>query len=77
MVKRESAFSRQTGLSGLEIIAAFSYCKKTRERKTPAFEKEFFTLCFFFFEGNVKETERSLEEIMDFYTEMYSNRNSN
>jgi hypothetical protein len=77
MVKRESIFQNFTDLTDWEIISAFTYCKKTKERKTPMFEKEFFTLCVFFFEGDLDSAEQSLDEIMIYYRKEFSKRNSN
>lgn len=76
MVKRESPFA-YSGLSNWELISAFSYCKKTRERETLQFKREFHTLCHFFFDGDVKGAEQALDEIMAFYTQEFSKRNSN
>jgi hypothetical protein len=77
MVKRESIFQNFTDLSDWEVISAFSYCKKTRERKTHTFEKEFFALCIFFFDGDISSAEQALDEIMVYYTNQFSKRNSN
>jgi hypothetical protein len=77
MVSKERAFKAHTSLSDWELIAAFTYCKKTRERKDPAAEKDFHALCFFFFNGDEKETEKSLEDVMVFYREEYSKRKAN
>lgn len=77
MVRRESIFQKFTDLSDWEVISAFSYCKKTKERKTPVFEKEFFALCVFFFDGDIDSAEQSLDEIMEYYRREFSKRNSN
>jgi hypothetical protein len=51
-------------LSDEEILSAVTYCKKVLDRKDLIFIEEFNDICFFFYESDIKTTEKSINEII-------------
>jgi hypothetical protein len=64
-------------LSDEEILSAITYCKRILDRKDLVYIEEFNDICFFFYEGNIENTEDSIKEILDLYTVEYMKRRSN
>ena len=64
-------------LSDWEILTAFTYTDRILKRENSMFENEFNDLCFFFFDGDVKSTILSLQEVKELYTKEYSTRRQN
>lgn len=64
-------------LSDGEILSAVTYCKRVLDRKDLIFIEEFNDICFFFYEGDAKATEKSINEIIELYTKEYMKRRIN
>ena len=64
-------------LSDWEILTAFTYTDRILRRENSMFEEEFNDLCFFFFDGDVKSTLQSLQEVKELYIKEYSIRHQN
>ena len=60
-----------------EILSGAIYCKKLVDRKEEIYKDEFFAICFFLFDGDEKETVKTLEFMIEKYLDEYSERRKN